>query len=146
MKKVGLFALAAIGLLGVAQAAPISYGGRYYEIVNFSVETTWDQAKAQEDALSYSGLGAQLATITSQAENNDAKGLINFTAGSIAEIGVLDSGSDYSGYTFGAETLASTATGKMTAGYDVVPEPTGLALLAMGCAAVAMRRRVSKKA
>ncbi len=181
MNRIGMVAIAVIGLLGAAQAAPISYGGHYYEIVNFVGSTTWDQAKAQAEALSYSGLGGHLATITSQAEYNAVTGLMDYDTWSIAFIGANDSGSGFTwvnsegavnlgawgawspgeptagdygmglmgsgySYAFWADTVGSTSIGQMMVEYDVVPEPTGLALLAIGCAALVTRRRTRKQA
>jgi hypothetical protein len=164
-----------------AQAAPISYGGHYYDYVNFAVAVTWDQAKTQAEGLSYSGLGGHLATFTSQAEFDAVKSVMDYNTWSMAWVGARDSGSGFTwvqgegavnfgawgswaagepgageygmtlwgpsyGYTFGAEAVGSTGIGQMMVEYDVVPEPTGMALLALGCAAAALRRRVSKKA
>lgn len=181
MKKFGFVACIAVGLLGAAQAAPIEYNGHYYDIVNIG-GLTWDQAKTAAEALSYLGTDGHLATLTTQAEYDAVKGLMDYDAWSVAWIGASDSGSGftwvngegavnlgawgawytgepqagdygmnlkgpaYDSYAFGAEPLGDTSLGQLMVEYDVVPEPTGLALLTMGCAAVLMRRRACKKA
>jgi hypothetical protein len=165
-----------MGLFGVAQAAPVEYNGRYYEIVQVTA-LTWDQANTAAEGRSYLGHAGYLATLTSQAEYDAVKGLMNYDAWSQAWIGGSDSGSgfawingegvvnfgawgawyagepaagdygmmlmgpSYDSYSFGAQPLADTGIGQMMVEYGVVPEPTAMALLAIGCAAVALRRR-----
>lgn len=185
MKKLGLAVCVTLGLLACAQAAPISYGGNYYDLVAAG-GLTWDQAKSTAEALSYSGQIGHLATLTSQAEHNAVKELMDRDGvWSMAYVGGRDSGSGFTwvngegavnlgawgswaateptagdygmtlrgsaadpgyNYQFGAETQPSTNLGWMLVEYQAVPEPTGLALLAIGCAAAALRRRVGKQA
>ena len=178
MKK-WVIASTMMGLLGVAQAAPFEYNGHYYEIVNV-IALTWDQAKTAAEARSYSGNAGYLATLTTQAEFDAVKGLMNYGGGwTQAWVGGNDTGSGFNwinsegavnlaalgsgwytdggephagdyglqvwgpmyGDKFGAGALSDTGIGEMMVEYGVVPEPTAMALLAIGCAAVAMRRR-----
>jgi hypothetical protein len=180
MKKITIVAMAVLGLLGTAQAAPIKYGDNYYEIVNIA-NMTWDQAKAHAETL-YSGQNSHLATLTTQAEYDAVKGLMDYDSWSIAYIGarnVADTytwindegavnlgawgswytaagepqagdygmtlmGPSYDSYSFAAEAMASTSIGQLLVEYQAVPEPTAMMLLAVGCAVMLGRRRVSK--
>ncbi len=95
MKRMGIAALAVIGLLGAAQAAPVEFNGHYYAIVNVA-GLTWDQANTAAQALpTYLGNSANLATLTSQAEYDAVKGLMDYDAWSQAWIGGSYSGSGF---------------------------------------------------
>ena len=67
MKKIILAAAGAIAIAAPATAAPILFGGHYYEYVQAGAD--WNTARANALASTYSGHQGYLVNITSAAEN-----------------------------------------------------------------------------
>ncbi|NOU36638.1 MAG: hypothetical protein HOO88_07700 [Kiritimatiellaceae bacterium] len=76
-----------------AQAAPVEWGGHYYELIGSN--GTWDQAKTAAESLSYSGYIGHLATLNSEAEFNFVKSMSALGAWNISWVGAHKVGSDY---------------------------------------------------
>ncbi|HSV43790.1 MAG TPA: PEP-CTERM sorting domain-containing protein [Candidatus Bathyarchaeia archaeon] len=66
-----LFLIAMVGLLqsGVG-AAPVFFGGHYYDLVVSDGAITWGQARSAAQSSVYEGMAGHLVTLTSSDENN----------------------------------------------------------------------------
>ncbi len=82
MNRIGIAALAVMGLLGVSWAgvSVVELNGHYYQYVNIA-GLSWDQAEAQASGMSYLGLNGHLATLNTQAEYTFVNNYLN-TVGS----------------------------------------------------------------
>ena len=90
--KIRVF-LAVLMVAVAVQAAPIEWGGHYYELVGTGL--TWDDAKTAAEGLTYNGYIGHLATLNSEAEYSFVASGLGLGDWNISWIGAHKVGSDY---------------------------------------------------
>lgn len=116
-------------LAAAVQAAPIEWGGNYYELV--SSGGTWDEAKTAAEGLSYNGYIGHLATLNSESEFTFLKTISGLGSWNITWIGGYKNGSDYTWVNgegvldFSGWSASPWASGQPNGGYGVAITGSG---------------------